>query len=313
MSSRFVKFNVGCKDEFSTTLPDDYQMKQQQRNITMSDEKNIYISGMDLGDQIAIAFPDHCEISDGYHTFDELYDHRHALFIALMISHPKFSWRANNHHDGSNLSGWFIAGMHLPTGDISYHMPTNLWKCLDNHGIRTSNKAPEWDYHTAKLVAMRLYDWIGLPTKAITETEEVERFFNGKKKEIIEKILIYYCKGEDCHKTFNKLIASLLKLFPLTGKIYKKWEYSGWGNAIYVIGEFIDTNKLLWLHGCMRDKPTIGDIVLVKVKDESIWKFLIVHTDHGDNPPDLISCKALFLEEEQPIKAVAKTEEQDDE
>ena len=124
----------------------------------------------------------------------------------------------------------------------------------------------------------------------------VERFFNGKKKKIIEKILIY--REEYCHKTFNKLITSLLKLFPLTGKVYKIWEHKGWGNAIYVMGEFIDTNELLWLHGCLRDKPIVGDIVLTKTKDKTIWKFLIVYTDHRDNPPDLISCKAIFIGEQ---------------
>ena len=93
---------------------------------------------------------------DGYHTFEELYEHRIALFIALMKQMPDKSWRANNHDDGTNLEGWFIAGIHLSTGDISYHLPNGMWQALDNLGIKTTNKAPKWDGHTAQDVINRL-------------------------------------------------------------------------------------------------------------------------------------------------------------
>lgn len=96
------------------------------------------------------------EISDGYHTFGELYAHRHALFIALMRSNPKISWRANNNDDGESYDGWFVAGIHLPSGDISYHLPADMWTDLDNTGIKTSNCAPKFDGHTSKDVLIRL-------------------------------------------------------------------------------------------------------------------------------------------------------------
>lgn len=99
------------------------------------------------------------KISDGYHTFDELYDHRCHLFIALMRSNPKISWRANNHEDGTMFRDWFIAGMHLPNGDISYHLPQWMWRMLDHSGITTSNLAPKWDGHTAEDVVALLAEW----------------------------------------------------------------------------------------------------------------------------------------------------------
>lgn len=99
------------------------------------------------------------DISDGYHTFDELYNHRCHLFVALMRSNPAISWRANNHDDGSNYPSWFVAGMHLPTGDISYHLPQWMWTMLDGKGIATTNKAPKWDGHTAEDVIKRLAKW----------------------------------------------------------------------------------------------------------------------------------------------------------
>lgn len=99
------------------------------------------------------------EVSDGYHTFNELYDHINHLFIALMMSHPSISWRANCHSDGSAYRGWFIAGMFLPTGDISYHLPLKMWEMLDGVRIGTTNLAPKWDGHTPADVVKRLAEW----------------------------------------------------------------------------------------------------------------------------------------------------------
>lgn len=96
------------------------------------------------------------DISDGYHTFGELYEHRLALFIALIKMNPKLSWRANNNDDGSFFEGWFVAGIKLPTGDISYHLPNKRWQDLDNLGISTSNCAPKFDGHTSHDVIDRL-------------------------------------------------------------------------------------------------------------------------------------------------------------
>lgn len=69
------------------------------------------------------------EVSDGYHTFNELYDHRHALFLALLSVHAGVlpTWMSRRHEDGSAFEGWFIAGIELPTGMISYHLPDRLW------------------------------------------------------------------------------------------------------------------------------------------------------------------------------------------
>ena len=99
------------------------------------------------------------ETSDGYHTFNELYDHRCHLFIALMRSNPKISWRANNHRDGTMYPEWFIAGMDLPKGQISYHLPQWMWEMLDGVGIVTANLAPTWDGHTPADVIKRLAHW----------------------------------------------------------------------------------------------------------------------------------------------------------
>jgi hypothetical protein len=98
-------------------------------------------------------------VSDGFHTFNELYDHRCYLFIALMQQRPELSWRAKQHEDGTLISGWFIAGMDLPSAPITYHLPFSMWPLLDNHNIKTLDKAFKWDGHTSIDVIHRLRCW----------------------------------------------------------------------------------------------------------------------------------------------------------
>ena len=74
------------------------------------------------------------QISDGYHTFSELYEHRHALCLALMKAMPDRWWFSKRHHDGGLCFGsedWFIIGATLPGvshGEITYHLPSRLWE-----------------------------------------------------------------------------------------------------------------------------------------------------------------------------------------
>ena len=94
-------------------------------------------------------------VSDGYHTFDELYEHRNFLFLNLMRCNPTLAWVSRTHSDGSEIEGWFIAGIELPTGQISYHLPDTLWDvaCRCSGGVY--GRAP-WDGHTAEDVVKRL-------------------------------------------------------------------------------------------------------------------------------------------------------------
>lgn len=100
------------------------------------------------------------EISDGYHTFDELYDHRIALFKALMWAHSDKAWMSKVHDDGSIMEGWFIAGIVTPEGNATYHLPIKEWDDLYcNRGdkyIMDLDKAPKWDGHTPADVIERL-------------------------------------------------------------------------------------------------------------------------------------------------------------
>lgn len=114
------------------------------------------------------------EFSDGYHTFNELYEFRKVYNAALfnewaahqtafvgggsaMINAPKYnvhkSWR---HHDGELCfgGGWFIVVAMLPTGQITNHYEAKDW---DLFKIPETEKALfEFDGHTSQDVINRL-------------------------------------------------------------------------------------------------------------------------------------------------------------
>ena len=98
------------------------------------------------------------KISDGFHTFDELYAHRIILFICIMKMNKLISWKSKVHSDGEPVwKGWFVAGINLPSGQITYHIPENFWDLLDS--IDTLAKAPDFDGHTSDDVIRRLNNW----------------------------------------------------------------------------------------------------------------------------------------------------------
>jgi hypothetical protein len=104
-------------------------------------------------------------ISDGYHTFGELYEHRITLYIALCklmdkYSHHFFSpvWASKLHSDGTAFEGWFILGMDTDDGQISYHLPMSKWDevLISIETLRVLDKAPDWDGHTSNDVLKRI-------------------------------------------------------------------------------------------------------------------------------------------------------------
>ena len=99
------------------------------------------------------------EVSDGFHTFNELYDHRCLLFLALMKACPEHSWFSLVHDNGEVWSGWFIAGMALPTGKaITYHISETYFQLARATGAKELMQAPKWDGHTSKDVIARLFE-----------------------------------------------------------------------------------------------------------------------------------------------------------
>ena len=99
------------------------------------------------------------ETSDGYHTFDELYEFR-KIYNACLFN----DWSSRNrynvhkskkHSDGEECfgGGWFVVVATLPTGDISNHYELKDWDLFKCNSRET---AKEWDGHTSQQVLERL-------------------------------------------------------------------------------------------------------------------------------------------------------------
>ena len=102
------------------------------------------------------------EVSDGNHTFNQLYDHRCILFLALMKCAPAIAWYSLYHDDGTTWDGWFIAGLNLPNGTVTYHFPTKYMLAAAKTGANALDKAPAWDGHTPNVVLTRLEEFFQL-------------------------------------------------------------------------------------------------------------------------------------------------------
>ena len=98
-------------------------------------------------------------VSDGYHTFGELYEARCLLFVALLQSHKLQAWRALRNADGAKWEGWFVCGIQPQAGSqITFHLPKKYWENLD--GIETHDINPYFDGHNSGDVLLRLASFI---------------------------------------------------------------------------------------------------------------------------------------------------------
>lgn len=116
-------------------------------------------------------------VSDGYHTFDELYRYRmlyNAAFLNEYASHQdvvaasdgnmsivvRDAGKSRLHHDGTRPfgGGWFVVWFRLPDGKVvSNHYRDRYW---DLFRIDEFPTAPEWDGSSPEQEADRMERWI---------------------------------------------------------------------------------------------------------------------------------------------------------
>jgi hypothetical protein len=119
-------------------------------------------------DEFSFALPqygvDMGGVSDGHHTFDELYEFRKlynaGLFglLAAVVGN-NYVVKSKYHSDGEECfgGGWFIVVAELPTGQISNHYKLEDW---DLFKIPAVERPPEYDGHTSKDTVERLKKWL---------------------------------------------------------------------------------------------------------------------------------------------------------
>ena len=112
------------------------------------------------------------ELSDGYHTFKELYDFRREYNAAFVNSEMWKAHKSYRHHDGELCfgGGWFIVMIDTPFGQISNHYENEYWS---EFHCEKKEVADEWDGHTEKDVLNRLHY-----SNKKWEDEPVEVFLN---------------------------------------------------------------------------------------------------------------------------------------
>ena len=131
--------------------------------IVQKDKLQEYETLRDIDDFITLLQqeqPDMGEVSDGYHTFNELYYYRMLYNAAFFNLLPKeLVHKSKRHHTGEECfgGGWFIVMANLPTGQISNHYELKDW---DLFQIPEKEIADEWDGHTPQEAAKRLYKYL---------------------------------------------------------------------------------------------------------------------------------------------------------
>jgi hypothetical protein len=95
------------------------------------------------------------DLSDGFHTFNELYEQRMILFAVLVKAYKDKAWKSYRHEDGEYCfgGGWFIVGIDTPEGSYTYHYENKYWGMFDCVDLP---RAKHWDGHTEADAETRL-------------------------------------------------------------------------------------------------------------------------------------------------------------
>ena len=102
------------------------------------------------------------QVSDGYHTFEELYEFRKVfnacLFNEWAMKKQYEVHKSKKHFDGEECfgSGWFIVVAILPGGQISNHYELKDWDLFQCEEVEKAKY--EFDGHTPEDVLNRLKD-----------------------------------------------------------------------------------------------------------------------------------------------------------
>lgn len=95
------------------------------------------------------------DVSDGFHTFRQLYYQRMLLFAELVKIFKDKAWKSLRHEDGELCfgGGWFVVGIDTPDGSYTYHYEDKYFDLFD---CKILDCAKHWDGHTEKDVTRLL-------------------------------------------------------------------------------------------------------------------------------------------------------------
>ena len=126
------------------------------------------------------------DLSDGFHTFNQLYYQRMMLFATIVKQNRDRAWKSLRHEDGELCfgGGWFIVGIDTPEGSYTYHYEDHYYSLFDCVELE---RAKHWDGHTEKDVTRLL----SLPA---LEKQEQDRWIpcSVRPPENKKKVLVSY-------------------------------------------------------------------------------------------------------------------------
>lgn len=109
------------------------------------------------------------EVSDGYHTFNQLYHQRAVLFATIVNQNKDKAWKSWKHEDGQfcfdKEGEWFIVGVDTPEGSYTYHYEKKYWDLFDCEEL---DRGKYWDGHTEEDV-IRLLSLPPIEPKPVCE------------------------------------------------------------------------------------------------------------------------------------------------
>ena len=88
-------------------------------------------------------------LSDGFHTFNQLYYQRMVLFATIVNQNKDKGWKSFKHNDGrycfDSNGEWFIVGIDTPEGSYTYHFENEYFNLFDCEELEYGK---HWDGHT---------------------------------------------------------------------------------------------------------------------------------------------------------------------
>jgi len=113
------------------------------------------------------------DLSDGFHTFRQLYYQRMMLFAVIVKQNKDRAWKSLRHEDGELCfgGGWFIVGIDTPEGSYTYHYENKYFDLFD---CEILDYGKHWDGHTEKDVT-RLLSLQDIPDINVGRKDLIDR------------------------------------------------------------------------------------------------------------------------------------------
>ena len=128
------------------------------------------------------------DLSDGFHTFKQLYFQRMMLFATIVKQNKDKAWKSFRHEDGELCfgGGWFIVGVDTPEGSYTYHYEAKYFDLFDCDIL---DYGKHWDGHTEKDVTRLLSLTSAKPlSRCVAKIEINKKDIEGLVAEKVEEI-----------------------------------------------------------------------------------------------------------------------------